>query len=165
MAGARDTFAVPPVSCRSVGEPVELHRLLEEELNTAIDPRRQAPIRFLVVGHVLVVTWFHPLMDPRGGQNLLAHLSAIDAHGGRPPWNGVTPRFVAAPDTRPLRERGRIARRSVEYMAALAPVPPVSPGSRLGSSGRVRFRQESFRDAGPAANGARATREMGWRSF
>jgi hypothetical protein len=163
VVGARDTFAVPPVRDRSVGDPAELHRLLEEELNAAIDPRRQAPIRFLVVGHVLVVTWFHPLMDPRGGQNLLAHLSAIDAHGGWPPWNGVTPRFVAAPDTRPLRERGRIARRSVEYMAALAPVRPVSPGSRLGSSGRVRFRQESFRDAGPAGNGARATREMCWR--
>lgn len=163
VAGARDTLAVPPVSCRSARAPAELHRLLEHELNTAIDPKRRVPIRFLVIDHALVVTWFHPLMDPRGGQNLLAHLSAIDAHGGRAPWNGVAPRLVPCPDPRPLRERGRIARRSVEYMATLAPVPPVSPGSRLDAPGPARFRQESYGDAAAAGNGARGTREICWR--
>lgn len=163
VAGTRDALALPPVTHRSVASREEVHRHLEAELNTAIDPKRQAPIRFLVAGNVLVLTWFHPLMDPRGGQNLLTHLSWLDEHDGRPPWNGVTPRFVPAPDTRPLRERGRIARRSVEYMATLAPVPPVSPGSGLASPGRARFRQQSFREDAASGNGTRATREICWR--
>jgi hypothetical protein len=163
VAGPRDALAVPQVTSRSVASPAERRRHLEAELNTAIDPKRQAPMRLLVMDRELVMTWFHPLMDPRGGQNLLAHLSGIDAHGGRPPWNGVTPRFEPSPDTRPLRERGRIARRSVEYMATLAPVPPVSPGSALAAPGRARFRQESFGDEASSGNGARATREICWR--
>jgi hypothetical protein len=163
MAGGRDTLALPPVTHHPVASRDEVHRQLEAELNTPIDPRRQAPVRFLVVDTFLVMTWFHPLMDPRGGQNLLAHLSGLAEQGGRPPWNGVTPRFVPARDPRPLKERGRVARRSVEYMTTLAPVPPVSPGSRLDSPGRVRFRQQSFDADASSENGNRATREICWR--
>jgi hypothetical protein len=94
---------------------------------------------------------------------LLAHLAWLDEHGGRPPWNGVTPRFVPVPDPRPLKERGRIARRSLAYMATLAPVPPVSPGSRLAAPGPARFRQESFSDGLPSENGALPAGEMCWR--
>ncbi len=28
---------------------------------------------------ILVLAWFHPLMDARGGQNLLAHLNHADS--------------------------------------------------------------------------------------
>ncbi len=163
VAGARDALALPPVTQRSVVSHAELQRELEAELNTAIDPRRQAPIRFLIADRFLVLTWFHPLMDPRGGQNVLAHLAWLDAHGGRPPWNGVAPRFVPVPDPRPLKERGRIARRSLAYMATLAPVPPVSPGSQLAAPGLARFRQESFGDGPSSENGALAAGETCWR--
>jgi hypothetical protein len=163
VAGARDTLALPPVTQRSAASRPEIHSQLESELNTAIDPRRQTPIRVLVADRFLVLTWFHPLMDPRGGQNLLAHLTWLDEHDGRPSWNGAAPRFVPVPDSRPLKERGRIARRSLAYMATLAPVPPVSPGSRLAAPGLACFRQESFGDGPPSENGALAAGEMCWR--
>lgn len=163
VAGGRDALALPPVAHRPIGSREEIPRQLEAELNTAIDPKRQAPLRFLVIDNVLVMTWFHPLMDPRGGQNLLAHLSGLAEADGRPPWDGRTPHFVTAADTRPLRERGRIARRSVEYMATLAPVPPVSPGSRLQAPGRARFWQQSFAADASPENGGRASREICWR--
>jgi hypothetical protein len=161
MAGAG-----PPLQHRAVTTPDALHELLEGELNTAIDPRREPPVRFLVVDKdhaaVLIMTWFHPLMDPRGGQNLLMHLARLDshdAHASRPPPSG----FIAARDPRPLRERGRLARRSLNYMRTLAPVPPVSPGAMLRSAGPVRFHQESFIERDPSAPDTRTTREITWR--
>jgi len=48
-------------------------------------------------------------------------------------------------------------------MRTLAPVPPVSPGSRLRTPGPVRFRQASFVERDPAAGRARATQEISWR--
>jgi hypothetical protein len=163
IAGAREGLDLPPVTPRAVASPAELHRDLEAELNMSIDPRQQAPIRFLVADRFLVLTWFHPLMDPRGGQNLLAHLTRLDAHGGQPSWNGVTPSFVPVPDPRPLRERGRIARRSLAYMATLAPLAPVSPGSQLTAPAPARFRQESFTDGSSSGKTDMATGETCWR--
>ena len=147
-----------------------LHVMLEAELNTVIDPRREPPLRVSVLyspagrdrAHsFLVFTWFHPLMDPRGAQNLLAHLANIDEANGRPPWDGAPPAFVAEPDPRPFSVRGRMGRRSRAYMRSLAPAPPVSPGSGLTTPGRPRFRQARFVDRDPA--GARAKREICWR--
>ena len=63
--------------------------MVEGELNAAIDPRREPPLRIGVLDdpaadeHYLVVTWFHPLMDPRGSQNLLGHLARADGSYGR----------------------------------------------------------------------------------
>src|SRR5207245_4588998 len=94
-ARARAPLAAPPVRHRSLSAPEALHVELEAELNTAIDPRREPPLRFSILDRVsdatapqsaLVVTWFHPLMDPRGGQNLLAHLAHLDETDGRAPW-------------------------------------------------------------------------------
>jgi hypothetical protein len=162
----------PPVRHRTAATPEELHGMLEAELNAAIDPRREPPLRFLTIddgpdpanaGGVLVMTWFHPLMDPRGGQNLLVHLCHLDEHHGASPWGEQPPPFEQARDSRPLRERGRQARRSLAYMRTLAPVPPVSPGMKLAAPGRVRFRQESFLERDAATGGARATREISWR--
>jgi hypothetical protein len=120
-------------------------------------------VRLLIADAVLVLTWFHPLMDPHGGQNLLRHLAHLDEHETGLAWNGTPPAFVADSDPRPLRERGRLARRSLAYMRTLAPVPPVSPGTGLTAPGRVRFRQESFVERDAGAGRERGTREFCWR--
>ena len=48
-------------------------------------------------------------------------------------------------------------------MRTLAPVPPVSPGTTLLSSGRACSRQESFLGPELGADERRVTREMAWR--
>jgi hypothetical protein len=171
-AGARSALVPPPVRHHSVASHAELHAKLEAELNSAIDPRRDPPLRFLSVDcgpeptgrqGFLVLTWFHPLMDPRGGQNLLAHLAHLDRDHDEALWGGAPPAFTPDPDSRSLEERGRLARRSVDYMRTLSSVPPMSPGTGLTSPGRARFRQEGFVERDPAGGGPRATREICWR--
>ena len=165
-AGPRATLTPPPVQQRSVASEAALHDVLEAELNGAIDARRDPPCRFLALDHgsngFLVVTWFHPLMDPRGAQNLLRHLSQLDESNGHAPWADALPAFVPERDPRPLRERGRLAGRGVPYMRALARVPVVSPGTGLTAPGRARFRRYGFVDRDPAGD-TRVTREMCWR--
>ena len=145
--------------------PVEVERLIEAEINAAIDPQREPPLRLLVIDTtgngargqgVLVLTWFHPLMDPRGGQNLLAQLSTLDTNGVHD--GGLAQE--ATRDPRPFRERGRIARTSLAYMKTLAPVAPVSPGAALTTPSAVRYRQVSFVEGD---SGLRQTREISWR--
>jgi hypothetical protein len=169
-AGPRERLTPPPVRQQALAGPDQLRVVVEAELNTPIDPRRDAPLRILLADgpdvdqHFVVITWFHPLMDPRGAQNLLVHLAHVDASNGHPPWSGAPPTFVPPPhpDPRPLRERGRIAQRSVRYMRTLTPAP-VSPGTGLAAPGRVRFLQEGFVEPAPTANGRRVTREISWR--
>ncbi|MGH7339775.1 MAG: hypothetical protein ACREKH_04725, partial [Candidatus Rokuibacteriota bacterium] len=114
-AGARATLATPPVRYKRLRANETLGAELEAELNAAIDPRREPPLRFAILDgpsdapaapSALVVTWFHPLMDPRGGQNLLTHLARLDEADGRAPWAQAPPVFAADPDPRPLKERG-----------------------------------------------------------
>jgi hypothetical protein len=171
-AGPPDGLVPPPVRHRSVGSSEELQRELEAELNLAIDPKRDPPLRFLILDcgpepvrakGFLVMTWFHPLMDPRGAQNLLAHLGDLDRDGCGRARGGPPPTLTPEPDRRSLRERGRLARRSVDHMRSLMPVPPVSPGTGLTSPGRVRFRQEGFVERDSRARGVRTTREVCWR--
>jgi hypothetical protein len=167
-APARPALVAPPVRQAVLASRDALARTLERELDARIDPRREAPIRFLLLDEAgsttsfLVLTWFHPLTDARGGENLLSHLSYLDQRPDAVPWGGDPPSFVAERDARPLLARARIAGSSLRYMRTLAPTPPVSPGTRLVPPGRPRFRHESF--AGPeAAAGPRATREISWR--
>jgi hypothetical protein len=166
-AGPRAALHAPSVLHRMAATPGEVQRLLEAELNAGIDPRSEAPVRFVVVdtgpGAVLVVTWFHPLMDPRGGQNLLGHLADVDGRDDPAPWPAMPPAFVPATDPRPLRERGRLGRKSLQYMRTLAPVPPVSPGAGLRVPGSVRFQQGSFIERDPSGRRRRATGEIAWR--
>jgi len=61
-----------------------------------------------------------------------------------------------------LLARGRIAGGSLKYMRTLAPVPPISPGAALASTGRARFAQASFAGSRTVAD-PRATREITWR--
>jgi hypothetical protein len=171
-AGARATLGIPPVRHQRLGSPEALHAELETELNRAIDPRREPPLRFAILDgasdaagpqSALVATWFHPLMDPRGGQNLLAHLAHLDETDGRAPWAGAPPVFGTEPDPRPLKERGRLGRSSQRYMRTLVPEAPVSPGTGLMSPGRARFEQVSFVGDDHGLGGVRSTREICWR--
>jgi hypothetical protein len=171
-AGARAALAVPPVRHQRLGSPEALHAELEAELNRAIDPRREPPLRVAILDSAsdaagpqstVVVTWFHPLMDPRGGQNLLAHLSHLDETDGRAPWGDSPPVFVTEPDPRPLKERGRLGRSSQRYMRTLVPEAPVSPGTGLTAPGRVRFEQASFIGDDHGLGGVHSTREICWR--
>jgi hypothetical protein len=168
-AGRRAGLAPPPVTRRAVATPAAFHAAVEAEVNAAIDPRREPPLRFLIldgppgpagVASVLVMTWFHPLMDPRGAQNLLDHLGVLDARTGDAPWGSTPPSFVATVRPRSLRERGRLARQSVAHMQRLARAPSVAP--RPVRPGPVRFRQASFVAAGPEAR-ERRSREIWWR--
>jgi hypothetical protein len=170
-AGPRASLAESVVRQRTATSGVELQKLLEEELNFAVDPRRGAPLRVLVVDGeprnsftgVLVLTWFHPLMDPRGAQNLLTQLALFDRDDGPAAARGGAETFVRPPDPRPLRERGRIARRSLEYMRTLTRVTPVSPGTGISAPGRARFRRASFTEPEGAADAPRAERDISAR--
>lgn len=171
-AGERAALRTPPVRRQRLGAPGALHAELEAELNAVIDPRREPPLRFAIFDgagdpagtqSALVVTWFHPLMDPRGAQNLLAYLTRLDESGDREPWGVAPPTFVTEADPRPLRERGRLGRASQRYMRALVPEPPVSPGSGLTTPGRARFEQASFSGDDQGLGSARSTREICWR--
>ena len=169
-AGPAATRARPPVRRQTIATTADLRRAIDTEINTAIDPRREPPLRFLLLdgaqeavgAGVLVLTWFHPLMDPRGAQNLLHHLVHLDRHPGDTPWGRTPPVFERAPDARSFRERGRLARKSLAYMRTLPRVQPVSsPAAR--PAGRVCFRHVSFAERDAAARPVRVTREIWWR--
>jgi len=116
-AGRRETLTRPPVRRATVKTRAQLERELVRELNARIEPRHEAPLRVLLLdgepergaASFLVLTWFHPLMDARGGENLLTHLNHLDRHDGGVPWGGAPPAFVPDRESRPLIERGRIA--------------------------------------------------------
>lgn len=172
VAGPRETLTCPPVRRAAVATREQLERELVTELNGRIEPRREAPLRVVLLDgppdatgavSLLVLTWFHPLMDARGGQNLLAHLNHLDRRAGEAPWGGEPPAFVAERDPRPLRVRGRIAGGSLKYIRTLAPVPPVSLATALVPPGRACFRHESFLNPDLVAGDRRATREISWR--
>jgi hypothetical protein len=163
---------VPAVRHQRLTTPDGLHGLLEAELNRAIDPRVEPPLRVAIFDTMidaagpqsaLVLTWFHPLMDPRGAQNFLAHLAHLDEVDGRAPWGGAPPAFATEPDPRPLKERGRLGRQSQRYMRALVPDSPVSPGSGLAHPGLIRFEQASFVGDDHGLGGVHSTREVCWR--
>ena len=172
--GPRATLMPPPVREVTVASEAQAHAVLEVELNAAIDPRREPPLRLTVIAvtgdgrHApgrtrLVFTWCHPLMDPRGGQNLLEHLGRVDACDGETAWAGAPPAFVSEPDRRPLRERGRLASRSVAYMRSLMSVSPVSPGTGLKNPGPMRFKRQTCVEATSRLNGGRTRRDIFWR--
>jgi hypothetical protein len=169
-AGSRETLTRPPLRRATITTRDQLPRELANELNLSIEPRREAPLRVLLVDDesagagarsVLVLTWFHPLMDARGGENLLTHLNHLDGHEGTMPWGQSPPAFVPDRSARSLVQRGRIAGASLKYLRTLATVPPVSPGGRPLPPGRACFRHDTF-VAAPSSD-QRATREICWR--
>jgi hypothetical protein len=169
---ARGDAAVarPSVRRQMVTTAEDVRRAIDAEINTAIDPRREPPLRFLILDGaqdaagtgVLILTWFHPLMDPRGAQNLLRHLGHLDGHAGDTSWGSGVPVFVRAADARPFSERGRLARKSLDYMRTLPRAQPVSPASAR-ATGRVCFRHVRFIERDSPARPAHLTREIWWR--
>ena len=169
-AGPRESLARPPLRRVTIMARGELQQELQTELNVALEPRREAPVRMLIVddesaratpSSVLVLTWFHPLMDARGGENLLTHLNELDRYVDAMPWGDTPLEFVSDRDRRSFLERGRIARSSLEYLRTLAPVPPVSAGRPPLPPGRSCFRRQSF--IAPDPSDQRVTREICWR--
>jgi hypothetical protein len=71
------------------------------------------------------------------------------------------PAFVPAPDARPFRERGQLARKSLEHMRDVSRLPPAP--APTGRTGPVRFHQAGFAERDPRAGGERATRDIWWR--
>src|SRR4029453_8503064 len=133
-AGSRETLTRPPLRRATITTRDQLPRELANELNLSIEPRREAPLRVLLVDDesagagarsVLVLTWFHPLMDARGGENLLTHLNHLDGHEGTMPWGQSPPAFVPDRSARSLGQPGRTAGASLKYLRTLATVPPV----------------------------------------
>ena len=169
-AGARASLARPAVRRTTITAREELQRELGTELNLAVEPRREAPLRMLIIddesarpapSSVLVLTWFHPLMDARGGENLLTHLNELDRHETAAPWGDTPPAFVSGPDRRSLVERGRIAGGTGASVLRYLKLPPVSPGGPPVPPGRACCRRQSF--TVPEAADQRATREICWR--
>jgi hypothetical protein len=151
---------------RIVDSPRALHEAVSAEVNAAIDPRREAPVRFVILdraaaGSVLVMTWFHPLMDPRGAQNLLHHLAHLDEHPGEAARDSGMPAFTLAPARRPLAERGRLARKNLQYMRQMQ--RGAAPSARVPRAGPVRFCRASFVEGPAPGRRDRFTRDFGWR--
>ncbi len=167
----RDPAGRIPLRHRMASSPREAHEAIEGELNDGLDPRRAPPVRLLVVdggagagaGRCrLVLTWFHPLMDPRGGQNLVRHLARLDGPDGGLPWGEAPPALVPEPDRRSLGERGRAARAARTAMRELAGMAIVSPGTGRSGTGATRFRLDTFVEE-PGAGGGRPARDAPWK--
>src|SRR5881409_3370882 len=69
-AGSRNTLSRPPLRRATITARDQLHTELASERNLGIEPRREAPLRVLLVDDesarpsrtsLLVLTWFHPL--------------------------------------------------------------------------------------------------------
>src|SRR5262249_2547096 len=166
VARAGPTRRGPQVRRAALATREDLDRALAAELNAAIEPRREAPLRISTfdvaqdparTAGVLVLSWYHPLLDARGGQNLLAHLSRAD---GWLSWDGASDPWADA-KRRSLRERSRIAGRSLRYLRTVSPEPPVSLAATVIPPGRVCFLRESF--VASEVGDQRATREWPWR--
>lgn len=142
-----------------------LGAFVDREIGTPIDPYRDTPVRFTLAptddGSVLLVTWAHSLMDPRGGEYLLRLLAEVDEQPNDAPSWGRPPLLTAPADARSWRERGALASRGAAHLKQLAPVAPVSLAARGdGGSGR-RHRRWRF-DPGPPSSD-RLRRGMPWR--
>jgi len=146
----------PPIQSETVaaGDTAALRAQIEAELNAPFVPARQAPVRFRIVRQqgsgaetrsVLIVTWFHPLMDPRGAENLVDWLAAIDAGDGTLP---APAQLVAPQDARPLRTRGPLAAQCGHHLKTLLAAPPVSFARGLPAIGPQRIHVASFTDGG-----------------
>jgi hypothetical protein len=169
-AGARKSLTRPPVRRVALAARDQIDRVVATELNTPIDPRREAPLRILTLdseatddgaGSFLVLTWFHPLMDARGGQNFLDLLNRCDGADGGNPWDDTCPTLVPERAVRTLKERRRIAKKSLRYLRTVAREPPLSLSSSMIPPGRACFVHKAF--ATPEGGDSRQTREIFWR--
>jgi hypothetical protein len=157
---------MPPVVTTTLADdPDALRALVDRELADPIEPRELPPLRLTLAADgsrtCLLLTWAHALMDPHGAEHLVRLLAALDAEPGAllaPP-----PLVVAPPDTRSLRERGALAKRSVAQMRTLAPVPPISLAAAPYPGASRRPRHWRFRFRAGSTPTERLRRGMPWR--
>lgn len=159
----RDGPTAIPLATPAIGKG-GLADLVDRELATPIDPRREPPLRISVAaggaGAALVLTWAHALMDPHGAEHLVRLLAALDATPApHHPW-AVPPLLTTPPDPRPLRERGALARRGARVLGSLAPTPPRSLAAAAPGRGAAAPRHWRFPFAAAAD---RRRRSMPWR--
>ena len=154
----------PEVRAATLG-PGGLGALVDHELAAPIDPYHDTPVRFTLAptgdGSVLLVTWAHSLMDPRGAEYLLRLLAELDEQPADGiPWTHA-PLLTAPLDARSWRERGALASRGAAHLKQLTPVAPTSLAGRGASAAERRHRRWRF-DPGPPP-GDRLRRGMPWR--
>ncbi|MEM7167664.1 MAG: hypothetical protein AAF581_19585 [Planctomycetota bacterium] len=160
--------AAPRVTMHEIGSgDAPLQEVLEQRLNTPLDPHAGTPVRFDVIDQGktshFVQTWFHPLMDPRGAETLTLHLNHLDENAQvADPWPDGVPSFVPPPQAGTRLERLRLASKGRRYLDSFRATPPTSPGGHATRSQAqsFRFKRCSFRDSGTAS---RAQKEMTWR--
>jgi hypothetical protein len=156
--------AMPPVLMTTLGATT-LTAFVDGELERRIDPWREPPLRCTVVTDgarsVLVLTWAHALMDPKGSEYLVRLLAALDE--GAVDGAGSEPMLVAPPEARPLRERGALASRGAAHLKTLAPVPPLSLASAPAGPDRTARRHRRFRFGATPPPSDRTRRGMPWR--
>lgn len=136
----------PPVVRLRVGPAESIETVIEEVLNERIDPRREAPVRWLVIeSHDgarswLMLAWVHPLMDPRGAELLMAMLDAADRGGEANAW--AMRQLVEPPaDDHNHHARRRLARQALAQLKAIGREPPPALGRGVIGAGRLRHRR------------------------
>ncbi len=140
--------------------------LVDRELANRLDPWREPPLRVTVAsgdaGAALILTWAHPLMDPRGSEYLLRLLADLDDHpDDATPW--PRPPLLTAPgDAGAWRERGALASRGAAQLRELAPEPPLSLAAARPDRRSTVPRHRRFRfSAEPAVDRMKAS--VPWR--
>ena len=157
----------PPIVTTTLDNRSEhaLAAVTDGELAATIDPRREPPLRVTLATDgsrtYLVLTWAHALMDPHGSEHLLRLLATLDESGAEP--FATRPVVVAPPETRPLRERGALATKSVAHLKTLAPVPPRSLAAKPHETAPPGPRHWRFRFSADAAPTDRLRHGMPWR--
>ncbi|MEM7260414.1 MAG: hypothetical protein AAF488_00385 [Planctomycetota bacterium] len=128
------------------GDRSAVDRHLQARLDDPIDPRREAPIRFDVLRAsetsrtTLVLTWFHPLMDPRGAENLIGYLDRLAAEEVNVVWPEGVPDLAAPPLSTPWRDRLQQARSGKQYLDSFRETPPPTPtGAEPGAKACFRL--------------------------
>ena len=144
-----DTAIAPPIERIALTPRETMTDAITTLLNRAIDPRREPPIRFTVLTgpndtSALAVTWSHALMDPRGGELLVAMLVA----GEQSETDWIQARTIVPPaDPRSLRERLDVARVALGQLRTLNTPACRSLARGVTPLGRVRYRHLSMTDA------------------
>jgi hypothetical protein len=141
--------ARPAVVERRLAAGEAIDAMIDGVLNAVVDPRREPPLSWHVVvasdaaRSWLVLTWVHPLMDPRGAELLVAMLDAVDHGDEGVAWAAARP--LAPPDDpRSGRERAALARRAMPHLRALARERPPSLADGR-TPGRVQHRRRVVR--------------------
>lgn len=132
----------------------QVDAIVEEELNATIDPWQGPALRWQVLEHAdearawFVLTWAHPLMDPRGAELLVAMLDAVGRGGEGSSW-AAAQRIEPPSDCRPLREQLRVARHGLERLRQVTRAQPRSLGHDVAHPGAVRFRRRALPSGRP----------------